>query len=113
ASFHEPGRQHSRTRCLVGRSHGGELTIWDSATGVTHLRADADPKHASDRIKQLGERLRDLPPSDGQEALHTYTRITPEDDFDTALRKALVAYAFCPENGNLPVVPIFGEGDGM
>jgi hypothetical protein len=43
ASFIEPGRLHSRTRCLVGRSRSGALTIWDSATGITHMEAELKP----------------------------------------------------------------------
>jgi hypothetical protein len=44
ASFIEPGRGHSLTRCLVGRtSQGGDISIWDGANDTTHFAADKAP----------------------------------------------------------------------
>lgn len=50
ASWLEPGRGHSLTRCLVGRSHRLDLTLWDSAHEVTHMAAHAAPQAIAQRV---------------------------------------------------------------
>lgn len=117
ASFIEPGRGHSLTRCLVGRGHSGDLFIWDSATDVTHHAADREPVksiQADIDMKAVAERLRKLAEHASDAKQRRLTRIRPDDDYDSALGKALNSYAFCPYQ-ILQVVPFWAEGvsEGM
>lgn len=117
ASFVEPGRMHSRTRCLVGLTRGGELTIWDSATGVTHMRASLAPvEHAQRQFdaEVIAARLRRLAEAEEERKTRRRAKLSPEDDHLVAAAKALQTYAYCP-NQQLGVVPIWAESvaDGM
>jgi hypothetical protein len=117
ASFIEPGQGHSRTRCLLGRSHGGELTIWDSATGITHLRASLSPQQAVQRqvdTDTLGAKLRRLAELEDERKAKRRAKLSSEDDYKQAAAKLLQVYAYCP-NQQLDVVPLWAESvtDGM
>lgn len=117
ASFIEPGRQHSRTRCLVGRAHGGELTIWDSATGVTHMEASLSPANAVERQEKtdtLAAKLKRLAEHENERKTKRRARLSSEDDHLTASGKLLQTHAWCPQQ-QLGVVPIYATSttEGM
>jgi hypothetical protein len=111
ASFIEPGRLHSRTRCLVGLSGSGQLTIWDSATGVTHMRASLEPKAAQERqagAADVATKLKRLAEAESERKARRRAKLNAEDDAQTAAGKMLQTYAYCP-NQPLNVVPLWAE----
>lgn len=60
----------NRTRCIIGRNHNHELTIWETSTGNTHMR-QVDGPTPRDAIlsklhKGLGSLVQDLPDTDRQ-----------------------------------------------
>jgi len=117
ASFIEPGRGHSLTRCLVGRSHSGELTIWDSASGVTHMPAEADPKDVIERqldVDAVAAKLRRLAEIESEKKAKRRAKLGADDDHLIAAGKLLQTHALCP-NQQASVVPLWAEAttDGM
>lgn len=112
ASFIEPGKGHSLTRCLVGTTHSGEITIWDSATGVTHMPVGADEGEQRRRdnaldLDRVAEKL-------GQLKLQRQTKPSTEDSALQVAGKLLQSYAWCPTR-QLQVVPYWATSteDGM
>lgn len=117
ASWLEPGRGHSLTRCLVGRSHSGQLTIWDSASGVTHMPADADPGEAVERqidVDALAVRLKRLAEIESEKKARRRARLSGDDDYQQAAAKLTQTYAWCPTQ-QVGVVPLYATAatDGM
>lgn len=117
ASFIEPGRGHSLTRCLVGRSHSGDIFIWDSATDVTHFAADRAPIAEEERqvdVKAVAERLKKLADLASEAKQKRMNKLSAEDEFSTVVAKLLRSYALCPYQ-QLQVVPMWAESvaDGM
>lgn len=116
ASWLEPGRGHSLTRCLVGRSHSGQLTIWDSASGTTHMPADADPGDLPAAAAQLDTdalaarliRLRDL---ESEKKARRRAKLSVDDDHMAAAAKATQTWALCPGQ-QAAVVPIWADAIG-
>jgi len=117
ASWLEPGRGHSLTRCLVGRSHSGELTIWDSASGVTHMPADASPEDAIERqldVDAIAAKLRRLAEQEEERKTKRRAKLSGDDDHMIVAAKLVQSHAYCP-NQQLSVVPIWATGtdEGM
>ncbi len=117
ASFLEPGRGHSLTRCLVGRTHAGDIFIWDSATDITHLAADRAPVAEEERqidVNLVAERLKKLADIASEQKQKRLNRLSAEDDFSITVAKLLRSYALCPYQ-QLQVVPVWAESvnDGM
>src|SRR5690606_17384988 len=111
ASWLEPGRGHSLTRCLVGRSHSGQLTIWDSASGVTHMPADADPGEIVERqldVDALAVRLKRLAELESEKKAKRRAKLSADDDVYTAAGKATQTWALCPGQ-QASVVPIWAD----
>ena len=77
----------SLTRCLLGQTHNGHMTIWDSATGVTHMEAALAPKDRTSGLKRLKGALR------------------VEDGMFRTVGKLLESYGLCPDLQPNVVVP--------
>lgn len=110
ASWLEPGGKHSLTRCLIGLARNGMVTIWDSASAVTHCPVERATTAADNRdadVTRLAERLRELKD-------RRLAKLSSEDSCLIAAGKMLQAYAFCPNQVN-GVVPVWAESinDGM
>lgn len=117
ASWLEPGGKHSITRCIIGRTHNGTLTIWDSASGTSHMPADKAPVAEEGRqtaVNALAERLARLAEQESERKARRRLELSPEDDGLAAAGKLLQGYALCPKQ-QLQVVPIWADsvGDGM
>lgn len=117
ASFIEPGRGHSLTRCLVGRGHSGDVFIWDSATGVTHFAADKAPVAEESRqldVALVAERLKKLADLASEAKQKRLNKLSSADEFSTTVAKLQRSYALCPYQ-QLQVVPLWAESvmDGM
>jgi hypothetical protein len=121
ASWLEPGRGHSLTRCLVGKSHDGGLTLWDSATGTTHMPAADAPKTAigasslAADLSALHRKLQESTKAAQSEAkAKRRAKLSAEDDHLQAAGKLLQTYAYCPTR-QLPIVPLWATkaDDGM
>lgn len=117
ASFIEPGRGHSLTRCLVGQGHNGDIFIWDSATGVTHYAADRAPAAEESRqldVALVAERLKKLSELASEQKQRRLNKLSNEDDFAVTVAKLLRSYALCPSQ-QLQVVPIYADSaeEGM
>lgn len=117
ASFIEPGRQHSRTRCLVGTAHSGEMTIWDSATGVTHMPADAAPAAAAQRqvdTSAVAERLQRLAAAEEERKTLRRLKPTSEDSAAQVAGKLTQTHGYC-RTQTLDVVPLYADSvsDGI
>lgn len=99
ASWLEGPSAKRRDRCLVALTRAGFVSIWESATGVTHLEAGAEPAPTPEvDLDRLAEYLQEM-----QERRRA--RLTAGDDYRTALAKALASYAFCPPLSR--VVPLW------
>lgn len=118
ASFIEPGRGHSLTRCLVGRtSQGGDISIWDGANDTTHFAADKAPTQettAGMDAALIAEKLAKLAKLQSEAAQRRMMVIRPSDSYDEALGKAVNGYAFCAYQP-LQVVPVWADSvsDGL
>jgi len=95
ASFIEQGADN-RTRCIVGQTHDGQLTVWDSATDVTHLEVTPT---IEDMIAEIGVSFAASAPSER-------TPVDDGDDLQSAATKLVWLYAFCPTAATKNVVPI-------
>lgn len=95
ASFIESGAVN-RTRCIVGQTHDGQLTVWDSATDVTHLKVEPT---IEDMIAEIGVSFSaPVPPGAAP--------VDDSDDLKSAAVKLVGLYAFCPTAATKNVVPI-------
>jgi hypothetical protein len=117
ASFIEPGKGHSLTRCLVGTTHDGDISIWDGATDTTHFAADRAPAQQTEvglTADRIAEGMAKLMKLQKEAEKRRSMVLDPADDYDTALGKALNGYAFCAYQ-QLQVVPVWADsvGDGM
>lgn len=112
ASWLEPGAGHSLTRCIIGRTNSGLMTIWDAATGVSHMRADKAPTDQTRpaAMTEMGlaliQKLKEAAAS--EKKVKRLTKLVEADDLQQAANKLLGAYALCPSQ-QLPVVPIYAE----
>lgn len=102
-----PDPKRSPDRCIIGTTRHGALTVWDSASGSTHMEATQKPRDFSLDLDRVAEKLKEL------EAARRY-RISSGDSAIVAAGKLLETYAFCP-NQPLGVVPIWATAleDGM
>lgn len=103
-----PGETSRNTsRCLVSLNRSGQLCIWDSATGNTHMEVAFAPADHAAILNRVAERLRELDEK-------TRYRIDRNDDAYTASVKLLATRAFCP-NQVKGVVPIWATSldDGV
>lgn len=101
ASFFEGREAVNRTRCLIGVSRAGNLTIWDSAHGATHCEASLKPTdHNLPEINRLAERLAELKDK-------AKNVIKPGDGLKAAASKLINLYAYCKHGGANDVVPIW------
>lgn len=95
------GPQAKRTdRCLCALAKSGHVSIHETASGVTHIEAAADPVDPNmdldlDRLAELLQEAAD----------RRRNKLSAGDDFNTALMKSLSSYAFCPPTGL--VVPLW------
>lgn len=117
ASWLEPGRGHSDSRCLIGRSYNGRVTIHDNADQVTHMPADADPGEAIDRqidVNALAVRLKRLAEVESEKKAKRRAKLSADDDYQVAASKLLQTYAWCPTQ-QVSVVPLYATAptDGM
>jgi len=114
ASWLEPGANHSLTRCIVGLTHSGALTIWDAATGVSHMSAALAPTDASARqldAATIAARLKRLAEAEDERKTKRRAKISAEDEYTMVAAKLTQTYAFC-KGRQLPVVPIWGSTIG-
>lgn len=94
-----PDPKRSPDRCLISLTRGGYVSIWDSATGVTHVEAAAKPKDYGPEIDRAAEKLLEL-----QE--RRKRKIKGGEECAVAAAKMLETYAYCPTQ-QLSVVPIW------
>lgn len=86
-------------RCLITQTRRGQLAIYETAAGTTHLEASLKPKDYRLDLDRLAEQLR---------ALETKKKFTPKpgDDAVTVAAKLIETYAWCARS-KTPVVPIW------
>lgn len=94
-----PDPKRSPDRCLISLTRGGYVSIWDSATGVTHVEAAAKPKDYGPEIDRAAEKLLEL-----QE--RRKRKIKGGEECNVVVAKMLEMYAYCPTQ-QLSVVPIW------
>lgn len=96
-----------RDRCIVGATRAGNLTIWESASGVTHMEAAVEPPSFEEALDRARERIAELAEQDKQ-------KVRRGDSKDVAAAKLLETYAFCGVQTRA-VVPIYPNSadDGM
>jgi len=88
AAFFEGAEAINRTRCLIGVSRAGNLTIWDSAHGATHCEASLKPRDYAVEINRIGEKLAEL--KDRRK-----NKVKTSDNLQTAAAKLIASYAYC------------------
>jgi len=112
ASFIEPGRGHSLTRCLVGRTGQGDISIWDGANDVTHFAKDhaptdqTKPSELAEMAKAMLEKL--AASQDAEKKAKRLTKVNDSDDLKTTATKLLNSFAYCMAQKN-PVVPLYTD----
>lgn len=109
ASWLEPGAGHSLTRCLIGLSHGGVITVWDAATGITHMPARLAPIEHEKRqadAEAIAVRLRRLAEQEDERKTRRRAKLSSEDRGVMAAAKIAQAYAYCPGRAS-PVIPLW------
>jgi len=50
----------NRTRCIIGTNHQGQLTLWETSTGETHMRAADGPTPRDALLEKLHHGLSDI-----------------------------------------------------
>lgn len=102
ASWLERGASN-RERCLVTVTRYGQLAIWESAAGTTHMPVSAKPLDLSDAIDRASEALRQL-------ADKRRYKLTAADEgqADVAAAKIMETYAFCPARQKA-IVPLWAD----
>lgn len=111
ASWLEGPSAKRRDRCLVARTHTGTVSVWESASGETHLPAAAKPTTTvvdnAEQMKRVAEKLAELK----ERRRHT---LHPDDDAFVAANKLLKLYAHCA-NQQACIVPIWATStrDGI
>lgn len=113
ASWLEGPSAINTSRCIIGHTHDGRVTIWESAGGQTHLEKEFAPRlveYEAD-VKKLAARLGEIA---SEREARRKNRITSSDDATTASAKLLNTYAFCPNQQNC-IVPIYASSvdEGM
>ena len=101
------GPQAKRTdRCIIGTTGSGTLTVWESASGETHLPLDANPKPYKLDLDRFAEKLREI---DDRRKF----RVSSEDDAAQTAAKLLRTHAFCARQNM--VVPVWTDDilDGL
>jgi hypothetical protein len=111
ASWLEGPSAIRRDRCLVARTHSGAVSVWESASGETHLPASAKPTtevaDQREMMNRVAEKLQELKD-------RRRLKLTSADSAYQAANKLLETYAYCA-NQQLVVVPIWATSitDGM
>lgn len=108
ASWLEGSSSKNRTRCLVSLTRQGHVAIWESASGITHVEQSAKPHDYDIEIDRVAEKLRELDE-------RRRNKITVGDGAVVAAAKMCATYAFCMQQPQTPVVPLWAStiGDGL
>lgn len=101
ASWLEGPTAKNRTRCLIGRTHRGHLTIWDAQSGLTHMKASLQPPDTAAEMERFAEKLAKLPEAQRN-------KLSTGDDVGITATKLLGLYALCPTE-NRCVVPLMAS----
>lgn len=99
ASWLEGSSAVNRSRCILGLSRYGYLTVWESASGVTHMEERHKPIDRTAALDRAAERLKEL----SDKAKRTYD--VTEGASATAA-KIRATYAYCPQQQK-SVVPLW------
>lgn len=130
-------------RCLVNVDHEGRVTVWESASGTTHMETGGELQSDDESLQAAGARILDVlgpapekdqaptvgagldpaniriegkSPSTGLKLPEAKPQINPDDDFNIVVWKLLRLYAFFPSRSGLTIAPIWGctgPTDGM
>lgn len=99
ASWLEGPTAANTKRCLITKTHGGHVIIWESASGDTHMAERLEPTDRTDLVDRLAEKLREKAAKRGSE-------LTAEDDHISGAAKLLRSYAYL-RNAEKPVMPLW------
>lgn len=107
ASWLEGPSATNTTRCMWSANSAGHLTVWESASGQTHMAASLKPVDPGEMIKRVAEKMRetadkrDMRPSSG-------------DDLIDVAAKLLRTHAYMP-TAKETFVPLWStiDGEGM
>ncbi len=102
ASWLEGAAAVNTSRCIVGQTSSGHLTIWESAAGTTHMEASLKPRDHSVDMAEAGRKLQEL--KDAQRR----NRITASDGAHTAAVKLLATHAYCAHPSPM-IVPLLAK----
>lgn len=109
ASWLEPGAGHSLTRCLIGQSSAGVMTVWDAATGITHMPAKYAPEASDKRqadAENVAVRLKRLAELEEERKTKRRSKLNSEDRGAVAAGKIAQSFAYCASS-KTPVVPLW------
>lgn len=117
ASWLEGPSAIRRDRCLVARTHSGAVSVWESASGETHMQADRAPVAEEARqldVKVVAERLQRLADMASEAKQKRLNTLSNEDGFAVTVAKLLRSYALCPYQ-QMQVLPIYADSteEGM
>lgn len=107
ASWLEGPEARNTSRCIIGTTRSGQLTIWESAAGVTHMEASAKPRDITLELDRIAEKLKEL-------EVRREHKLSTRDSVMVTAAKLRELYAYCPGQ-NRPVVPIWASSmdEGM
>lgn len=103
ASWLEGANAKNRQRCLVSASHGGFVSIWESAAGVTHMPAAVAPTSYDEVVNRAAERI-------AERKVKRRSKLNADDNHISGAAKLLLSHAFIPTS-NRPVLPLWSAGD--
>jgi hypothetical protein len=93
-------------RCLIGRTHNGTVTVWESASGITHMPAGSAEAEGAKVRQDRRELLQRLAEKVEQLKTQRATRPNAEDSAAQVAAKLLQSYAWCPTR-QMQVVPFW------
>lgn len=99
ASWLEGPTAVNRTRCLVSLARSGNVAIWESMEGVTHMELADQPISYGPEINRIAEKLQEL--DDRRKK-----KIKTADECLTAAAKMREGFTYCPSR-KLCVTPLW------
>lgn len=100
ASWLEGEQAKRPDRCIAGLDRSGGVTVWESASGVTHCEADRKPRDFQLELDRVAEKLKQLEVAERN-------RLSTRDSAVVTAAKLLETYALCPEQPQRCVVPLW------
>lgn len=107
ASWLEGSSAVNRSRCIVGTTRSGHVSIYETAAAVTHVEVAGKPREYEIDLDRLAEKLTEI-------EARRRNKVTVGDGAALTATKLLASYAYCPYQKEC-VVPMWASSieEGM